>query len=43
VEIYAPVYAGTVQEVALDLLARKVSVSTQLDGLDIESGLEAAG
>jgi hypothetical protein len=43
VEIYAPIYAGTVQEVALDLLARKVTVSTQMDGLDIESGLEAAG
>ena len=43
IEVYVPVYAGTVQEVALGLLARKVSVSTQMDGLDLAGGLEAAG
>ena len=38
-----PVYGGTAQETALALVARKVTVSTQMDGLEIESQLEAAG
>ncbi len=38
-----PVYAGTAQEIALDLLARKTSASEQTDGLDLQSQLEAAG
>jgi hypothetical protein len=43
IEILVPVYAGTAQEVALELIARKLSVSMQMDGLDVESQLEAAG
>ncbi len=43
VEVYVPVYGGTAQETALALVARKVTVSTQMDGLEIESQLEAAG
>jgi hypothetical protein len=43
IEVYVPVYAGTAQETALALVARKVTVSTQMDGLEVESQLEAAG
>jgi hypothetical protein len=43
IEVYVPVYAETAQETALALVARKVTVSTQMDGLDVESQLEAAG
>jgi hypothetical protein len=43
VTIEAPYYAGTAQEVAFDLLARKVSASLQVDGLDLQAALEAAG
>jgi hypothetical protein len=43
IEIYVPVYASTAQETALALVARKVTVSTQMDGLEVESQLEAAG
>src|SRR6476661_2788487 len=43
IEILVPIYAGTAQEVALELIARKLSVSVQMDGLDVESQLEAAG
>jgi hypothetical protein len=43
IEVYVPVYGGTAQETALALVARKVTVSTQMDGLEVESQLEAAG
>lgn len=38
-----PYYAGTVQHVALELVARKISASEQVDGLSIEGALESAG
>lgn len=43
VEIYVPTYSGTSQETLCDLVARKVSASLQVDGLDIAGALEAAG
>ena len=43
VTIEVPYYAGTVQKTALDLVARKVSSSVQVDGLSIEGALESAG
>ena len=43
VTIYAPSYAGTAQEILLDLVARKVSTSLQVDGVDVQAALEAAG
>ena len=43
VSVHVPFYAGTAQETAFDLVARKVSASLQVDGLDIQAGLEAAG
>ncbi len=41
--IEVPYYAATVQKTALDLVARKVSSSVQVDGLSIEGSLESAG
>ncbi|MCP3963098.1 MAG: hypothetical protein GY719_35105 [bacterium] len=43
VSILFPYYSGTAQEVAFDLVARKVTASLQVDGLDIQAALEAAG
>jgi hypothetical protein len=43
VTIDVPFYAGTVQKVALDLVAQKISASVQVDGLSIEGALEGAG
>lgn len=43
VRIYYPFYLNTAQEVAFDLLASKVSASLQVDGISMESALEAAG
>ncbi|MFN7976376.1 MAG: DUF6094 domain-containing protein [Acidobacteriota bacterium] len=43
VSIVLPYHAETAQEVALDLIARKVTASLQLDGLSIQGALEAAG
>lgn len=43
VEVRVPVYAATAQEAQLGLLARKATASGQIDGLDLESALEAAG
>ncbi len=43
VTIEVPYYAGTVQKLALDLVARKISASVQVDGLSIEGALESAG
>ncbi|HEX4953148.1 MAG TPA: DUF6094 domain-containing protein [Thermoanaerobaculia bacterium] len=43
VTIEIPYYADTAQEVTFDLVAKKVSVSTQVDGLDLAGALEAAG
>ena len=43
VTVLAPYYRGTAQEVAIDLVARKVSASLQVDGLDLQAALEAAG
>jgi hypothetical protein len=42
VRILFPVYPGA-QELAYQLLLRKVAVSLQTDGLDAQSALEAAG
>jgi hypothetical protein len=43
VTIELPYYAGTAQEVAFELVAKKVSASLQVDGLDLQAALEAAG
>ena len=43
VRIYYPIYAGTPQATARELLAAKCKASLQIDGLDIASALEAAG
>jgi hypothetical protein len=43
VTVEIPFYAGTAQEVTFDLIARKVSASLQVDGLDLQAALEAAG
>jgi len=43
VRIFYPYYANTAQEIAVTLLAKKVGASLQVDGLDMESALEAAG
>jgi hypothetical protein len=43
VTIEVPYYQGTVQKVALDLVARKITASVQVDGLSIEGALESAG
>lgn len=39
----APYIVGTAQEIAFDLVASKVSASLQVDGLDLQAALEAAG
>jgi hypothetical protein len=36
-------YRNTTQELTFDLVARKVSASLQVDGLDLQTALEAAG
>ena len=41
--IEVPYYDGTAQKTALDLVARKVSSSVQVDGLSIAGALESAG
>lgn len=43
VRIYFPVYAATAQKLAYDHLTRKVEVSAEVDGLSVESALEAVG
>ena len=43
VSVMFPFYQGTAQEVGMDLVARKVSASLQVDGLDVRAALEAAG
>jgi uncharacterized methyltransferase DUF6094 len=43
VAIEVPFYQRTAQETALDLVARKVTASVQVDGLSIEGALESAG
>jgi hypothetical protein len=43
VRIEVPFYFGTPQTTALELVARKVSSSVQVDGLSIEGALESAG
>lgn len=43
VRLIYPYYAGTLQKTALDLVARKITASLQVDGLSLVSALEAAG
>jgi hypothetical protein len=43
VTIEVPYYAGTMQKLAVDLVARKITASVQVDGLSIEGALESAG
>ena len=43
VHIATPYYAGTAQEILLDLIAKKTTASLQVDGLDLQAALEAAG
>ena len=43
VTIEMPYYTDTAQEIAFELIAQKVTASLQVDGLDIQAALEAAG
>ncbi|MFW6012218.1 MAG: DUF6094 domain-containing protein [bacterium] len=43
VTILIPFYKGTAQEILFELVARKISASLQVDGLDVRAALEAAG
>ncbi len=43
VTIETPYYAGTAQEVTFELIAKKTTASLQVDGLDLQAALEAAG
>ncbi len=43
VTIEVPFYAATMQKLAVDLVARKITASVQVDGLSIEGALEGAG
>ena len=43
VTIAMPYQVGTAQETAFELIASKISASLQVDGLDLEAALEAAG
>ena len=43
VTILVPYYEATAQEATMELVAKKVSASLQVDGLDIQAALEAAG
>lgn len=43
VTIYLPYYQATAQEIAFELIAKKVSASLLVDGLDLQAALEAAG
>jgi hypothetical protein len=43
VSILIPYYAGTAQQITMELVAKKVTASLQVDGLDVRGALEAAG
>ncbi|HXU44597.1 MAG TPA: hypothetical protein VN783_03665, partial [Thermoanaerobaculia bacterium] len=43
VTVLTPYYAGTAQQVTFELVAKKISASLQVDGLDLQAALEAAG
>jgi len=43
VTIWTPYYRETAQQVAFDLVAKKITASLQVDGLDLQGALEAAG
>ncbi len=43
VEISFPFFSGTAQQVAVRLIAQKVSASLQVDGLGLQGALEASG
>jgi hypothetical protein len=43
VRLLYPYYDGTLQKAALDLVARKITASLQVDGLSLAGALEAAG
>lgn len=43
VRLVYPYYAGTLLKTALDLVARKITASLQVDGLSLAGALEAAG
>ena len=43
VRLLYPYYSGTLQKTALDLVARKITASLQVDGLSLAGALEAAG
>jgi hypothetical protein len=43
VTIHVPYYTGTGQQTHFDLVAKKVSASLQVEGLDVRAALEAAG
>jgi hypothetical protein len=43
VTIETPYYANIAQQVTFELIARKTTASLQVDGLDLQAALEAAG
>lgn len=43
VTILIPYYASTAQQITFELVAKKVSASLQVDGLDVRGALESAG
>jgi SNF2 family DNA or RNA helicase len=43
VTIWMPYYRGTAQQIAFELISRKITASLQVDGLDLQAALEAAG
>jgi uncharacterized methyltransferase DUF6094 len=43
VAIETPYYQGTAQQVTFELIARKTTASLQVDGLNLQAALEAAG
>jgi len=43
VTVLIPYYTGTAQQLAFELVAKKVTASLQVDGLDVRAALEAAG
>lgn len=43
VRIATPFYAGTAQAITFELIAKKTTASLQVDGLDLQAALEAAG
>jgi hypothetical protein len=43
VTVWMPYYQATAQQIAFELISKKISASLQVDGLDLQAALEAAG